>query len=69
MLLSVDQKNRFVFAPYVAHTLLFCSSTAGTSGGQTQKCYGITSPISLAGPKPGVGEGFVHIVTDRSCKL
>ncbi|XP_020605131.1 poly(A) polymerase type 3-like [Orbicella faveolata] len=29
------------------------SSAAGTSGGQTQKCYGITSPISLAGPKPG----------------
>ncbi|XP_068682240.1 poly(A) polymerase type 3-like isoform X4 [Montipora foliosa] len=27
--------------------------SSAASGGQTQKSYGITSPISLAGPKPG----------------
>ena len=59
MLLSIDQRDRFVFAPFLI-ALLFLFSTAGTSGGQVKKCYGITSPISLAGPKPGVGEGFVH---------
>ena len=58
---DVDQRNLFLFGA-LTHLWLFFFSITGNSGGQTQKSYGITSPISLAGPKPGVCECFSHTV-------
>ena len=47
------QLNEIV--PISRRKLMFSFDLSSASG-QTQKSYGITSPISLAGPKPGVSE-------------